>query len=187
IKDTQAVPALITTLDDVRLRPYVADALGAIGDARAKDPLLEHLTVERYVTTRPHEAKALAALGAGTELLAPLAKHVGSAEPMLEAVPILRSAKALTAAHGGWASETPQKSVSVKLTVPAKTPLRLVVMTANEGDAITGAAENKPIGEAMKADGALAAFDLPPAAAPSVTLDLAAASGVEAVWVVPRD
>jgi arylsulfatase A-like enzyme len=58
-----AVPALLGALDDVRARPYVADALGAIGDDRARAPLLRLLADEPYVTTRPHEARALLALG----------------------------------------------------------------------------------------------------------------------------
>jgi arylsulfatase A-like enzyme len=59
-----AVPALVHALDDVRARPYVADALGALADDRARAPLLALLATEPYVTTRPHEARALLALGA---------------------------------------------------------------------------------------------------------------------------
>jgi arylsulfatase A-like enzyme len=58
-----AVGALVRALDDVRARPYVADALGSIGDDRARAPLLALLAAEPYVTTRPHEARALLALG----------------------------------------------------------------------------------------------------------------------------
>jgi hypothetical protein len=59
-----AVPPLLRALDDVRARPYVADALGALGDERARAPLRALLAAEPYVTTRPHEARALLALGA---------------------------------------------------------------------------------------------------------------------------
>jgi hypothetical protein len=59
-----AVPALVQALDDVRVRPYVADALGAIGDDRARARLLAVFVDEPYVTARPHEARALIALGA---------------------------------------------------------------------------------------------------------------------------
>jgi HEAT repeat protein len=58
-----AVDGLLRALADVRARPFVADALGAIGDRRAAAPLLAALAVEPYVTTRPHEARALLALG----------------------------------------------------------------------------------------------------------------------------
>jgi hypothetical protein len=58
-----AVPALLRALGDVRARPYVADALGSLGDDRARAPLRALLESEPYVTTRPHEARALLALG----------------------------------------------------------------------------------------------------------------------------
>lgn len=58
-----AVPALVRALDDVRIRARVADALGEIGDERARGPLLALLKSEPYVTARPHEARALLALG----------------------------------------------------------------------------------------------------------------------------
>jgi hypothetical protein len=60
---TSAVPALVRAMDDVRARPYVADTLGALGDDRARGPLLAALGSEPYVTTRPREARALLALG----------------------------------------------------------------------------------------------------------------------------
>ena len=59
-----AVPALVSALEDVRARPYVADVLGALGDMRARAPLLAVFADESYVTSRPHEARALLALGA---------------------------------------------------------------------------------------------------------------------------
>ena len=59
-----AVPSLVRALADVRARPYVADALGQLGDDRAQAPLLALLATEPYVTTRRHEAQALVALGA---------------------------------------------------------------------------------------------------------------------------
>ena len=58
-----AVPALVRVLEDVRARPYAADALGVLGDDRARAPLLAALGSEPYVTTRPREAHALLALG----------------------------------------------------------------------------------------------------------------------------
>jgi arylsulfatase A-like enzyme len=59
-----AVPGLLRALADVRARPFVADTLGALGDSRARVPLLAFLADEPYITTRPHEARALLALGA---------------------------------------------------------------------------------------------------------------------------
>jgi arylsulfatase A-like enzyme len=71
-----AVPALLQALVDVRARPYLADALGALGDDRARKPLLAQLALEPYVTTRPREARALLSLGAR-----------GDAYPRLEHLP----------------------------------------------------------------------------------------------------
>ncbi len=59
-----AVPALVRALYDVRARPFVADALAILGDDRARGPLMALFLGEPYVTTRPHEARALLALGA---------------------------------------------------------------------------------------------------------------------------
>ncbi|HXN33633.1 MAG TPA: sulfatase-like hydrolase/transferase [Polyangiaceae bacterium] len=61
-----AVPALVRALDDVRIRAGVADALGEIGDDRARAPLLALLVAEPYATARPREARALLALGMHT-------------------------------------------------------------------------------------------------------------------------
>jgi arylsulfatase A-like enzyme/HEAT repeat protein len=58
-----AEPSIVRALDDVRVRPYAADALAALGDERARAPLLHFLATEAYVTTRTHEARALLALG----------------------------------------------------------------------------------------------------------------------------
>jgi hypothetical protein len=58
-----AVPALLRALEDVTARPYVADTLGTLGDDRARAPLQRWFDAEPYVTTRPHEARALLALG----------------------------------------------------------------------------------------------------------------------------
>jgi len=58
-----AEPSIVRALDDVRVRPYAADALAALGDERARVPLLHFLASEPYVTTRTHEARALLALG----------------------------------------------------------------------------------------------------------------------------
>ena len=58
-----AVPALLRSMGDVRIRSAVADALGSIGDRRARGPLLDALANEPYVTTQPHEARALLTLG----------------------------------------------------------------------------------------------------------------------------
>jgi len=52
VRDTAAVPGLVASLEFVPLRPWVADALGAIGDDRANGPLLAAFEEERYVNAR---------------------------------------------------------------------------------------------------------------------------------------
>ena len=59
-----AEPSLARALADVRVRPFAADTLGTLGDERAREPLLSLFADEPYVSTRPHEARALMALGA---------------------------------------------------------------------------------------------------------------------------
>ena len=55
---------LLRALEDVRARPYVADALGALGDDRARAPLLALLAGRALRARRgPREARALLALG----------------------------------------------------------------------------------------------------------------------------
>ncbi len=63
LRERSAVPALVRSLDDVRLRPFVADALGEIGDSSAGAALATTLASEAQVTSRAHEARALARLG----------------------------------------------------------------------------------------------------------------------------
>jgi len=60
------VPGLIRGLSDVRARRYVSDVLGALGDPRARDPLLGLLARETNETSRAREAEALLALGMQT-------------------------------------------------------------------------------------------------------------------------
>ena len=117
-KTKAAVPGLIKALDDVRLRPHVIEALGAIGDPRAREPLLAHFAVERYIHLRPLEARTLLALGARGELLAPLARFAGVPEPMPEALEIAKEAGLLPAGK------------TVRLTTSG--PARLLVQSSEE-------------------------------------------------------
>lgn len=54
---------LVRALADVRLRADVADALGALGDRAAADPLARALANERYIPPRLPMIQALAVLG----------------------------------------------------------------------------------------------------------------------------
>lgn len=184
IKDVQAVPALVASLDDVRLRPFIADALGRIGDPKAKAPLLARLENERYVTTRPHEARALVALGATKELLDPLSRYAGGPDPMPEAIEILRDAKELTAAHGGWSSAKPEKHVHVALTVQKERRLRLFVLTAGPSDTLSGTFGKHVLSGGATHDGAVQSFELGSDFDPTTTLDLTSTGGLSGAWVV---
>jgi glucan phosphoethanolaminetransferase (alkaline phosphatase superfamily)/HEAT repeat protein len=187
IHEKSAVSALVASLDDVRMRPFIADALGAIGDPRARDPLLDHLKVERYVTTRPHEARAIALLGGGADLAAPLAHFAAADDPMMTAIGILADAKELAPARGGYQSVSPEKEVSVTLATPQKNALRLFVLSAAPGDTISGSAGNTALSSPSHVEGAVTAFDLPAAEAKQTGIRIASASGITALWLVGRD
>ncbi|HSQ67377.1 MAG TPA: sulfatase-like hydrolase/transferase [Polyangiaceae bacterium] len=137
-KARAAVPALVARLDDVRLRAYVADALGSIGDPAASAPLLAHLADERYVVVRPREAKALLALGVKQPLLGPLTRFAGLPEPMEGVLSLASSAGLLTAAHAGGRWPGPQSRVDVELDPRApESPLRLGVLLAQPADDVS--------------------------------------------------
>ncbi|MBK6516390.1 MAG: sulfatase-like hydrolase/transferase [Polyangiaceae bacterium] len=82
LKADQAVGALLRGLHDVRLRPYVAEALAKIGEDAARPALAEHLMQERYLTSRVAITEALLELGAGPELSAPLVSMLGMPDPL---------------------------------------------------------------------------------------------------------
>jgi HEAT repeat protein len=130
IRARAAVPALVRELDDVRLRPWIAQALGAIGDPAARAPLLARLEREHYVTARSAEAAALVALGAHGELRPALARYAGLPEPMVDALPLAAKAAFLSPRTGGWISADPVATADATIDVPStSTPLRLLVLT----------------------------------------------------------
>ena len=73
---------LLSSLDDVRLRPYVAETLAAIGQTAARAPLAERWANERYQNTRVALAEALVQLGAKSELVDPLVRFLGTPDPL---------------------------------------------------------------------------------------------------------
>ena len=95
-----AVVPLISALDDVRLRPYVARALAKIGDQAARPALAERLRGERYQVARVAVAEALVKLGAGPELRAPLVRFLGTPDPLPEGLRIALDAKILELVGG---------------------------------------------------------------------------------------
>ena len=145
LKTRSATPALVRSLEEVRLRPYVAETLGEIGDPRAQAPLLAMFTQERYVDVRPKEARALLRLGTRQPLLAPLRRFAGVPDPMLEAVAILGEAGLLEAGEGGWTGgwniagkPAPSSShVDAEVTVTGTGPARLLAVGLGDGP-VTG-------------------------------------------------
>ncbi len=167
-KATAAVPTLLAALHDLRLRPYAADALGAVGDKKAIPELLKTLTDERYVSVRVHEARALAALGAGDAMLPPLMRFAGLPEPMDGSVAIAESAGLLVASNGGAFTPTPSASFGATVRAP-KGPARLVVRFATRGPA------------EVRIEGRT--FSVPAGGADETSLELGPLSGAESVRI----
>jgi arylsulfatase A-like enzyme len=92
IRAKDATPALIRSLDDVRLRPYVAEALAAIGQPSARAPLAERWSAERYQNARVALGEALVRLGAKRELMAPLVRFLGTPDPLPGGLDLARRA-----------------------------------------------------------------------------------------------
>jgi arylsulfatase A-like enzyme len=190
IRDTDAVPALVSSLDYVPLRPALAEALGTIGDLRARAPLLSLLGTERFETARPFEARAIVALGSGKDLLAPLTLFAGLPDPMTEAIEIARDGKLLDARRGGVSIDPKTSDVETRVVVPVGVPLRLWVLAGSGGGDLSGAMNGERIG-AGSTTGIVHAVDLPARAGSlgdteRVTLSIHEPQGVVAAWVVPR-
>lgn len=82
LKTDDAVWPLITSLGDVRLRPFIAQTLAKIGDDTARGPLAKALGDEPYQTARVALAQALLALDAETELVMPMRRWLGVPDPL---------------------------------------------------------------------------------------------------------
>ncbi|MCS6901701.1 MAG: hypothetical protein NZX77_18270, partial [Polyangiaceae bacterium] len=82
IRSRRAVVPLLKSLGDVRLRPYLADALAQIREPAARPALLDAFASERYLMARQSLARALIALGAGAEMAPPLARFLGTPDPI---------------------------------------------------------------------------------------------------------
>jgi hypothetical protein len=77
---------LIASLEDLRLRPYVAETLAKIGQPAARGPLAERFANERHKDTRAALGAALVKLGAKSELAAPLIRFMGTPDPLADGV-----------------------------------------------------------------------------------------------------
>ena len=185
IRAATAVPALLASFEFVPLRPWIADTLGAIRDARARAPLAAAFAEERYITARTREAHALVALGARSELLAPLARFAGIPEPMTDAIAIAREAKILDAATGGMSVDAPVPTMNGIVSVPRGVPLRLVVLAAVPDGLVSGTAGGIALRESP-VTGRVQVIELGSANDARLALHLAAPGGLLAAWVVPH-
>lgn len=186
VRAAEAVPFLLRSLEYVPLRPLVAQTLGQIGDVRARSPLMTALEVERYETARPFEARALASLGAGNELVAPLSLFAGLPDPMTEAIVVAHGNKLLEPRTGGASFDPPGPDATLSVRVPERVPLRLWILVAHEGGTLTGEANGQPISLGV-GPGVARFVDLPDGVrGPALALALHDASGIVAVWAMPR-
>ncbi len=96
----KAMPALVARLTDVRLRPFIADALAKIGDKNALGYLTRALNKELFTTHRPRLADAMLSLGANDELIVPLRRFMGVPDPMEESLQLALDAGILAQVGG---------------------------------------------------------------------------------------
>ena len=182
LKERTAVRALVKALDDVRLRPLAADALGAIGDPSARAPLLAAFEHERYVSMRGAEARALVALGAGRTLESPLRAFAGVPEPWPDAARIALAAGVVAR------EKSPRETVSVPA-APSKSPRRLYVLSTSAkgddggaGDAVAVKIGSGPLAP-IAVEGDVSVFTLPAGEGALVSAEGAAAR-IAGTWVV---
>jgi arylsulfatase A-like enzyme len=183
-----AAPVLARSLEDVRLRPHVVDALAAIGDPRARPALLATFAAERYLHVRAAEARALLRLGAtAADLDAPLTRFAGVPEPMPEAIGIARDAGLLREAHGGATFEGKPTRAHAKVQIGYAGPARLLVLAAerrDERDDLTARADGQPVATRPAGERTFTA-ELGERPSGPLALDLEDAAGLLAAWVVP--
>jgi HEAT repeat protein len=191
IRARSAVPALTRSLEDVRLRSYVVDALADVGDPRAVPALVATFTNERYVDVRPKEARALVKLGARDALLPPLRRFAGTPLPMPEAFEIARDAGLLVPAQGGWkatGAAAPQRDVDVQLHLDGSGPARLFVMGLGDG-AVTADVDDRGV-DGSSRHGALWTAELMSnghaSVGPRVHVRASSPTGIAAIWLVRR-
>jgi hypothetical protein len=122
IRARGAVTVLARSLEDVRFRSFIADALGELGDPSARAALANVLASEAQVTARVHEAQALARLGG--------ASWTGAARPTVDVtLPVPPDARSkqlrliVLATHDAVCSvsaqETPLRGANDAVSAPA--------------------------------------------------------------------
>jgi hypothetical protein len=125
IRSKDAVWPLVQSLDDVRLRPYLADALARIGGELGQGSLLKALSNERSQSTRVALLNALVTLKTEEALAPPLVRFMGVPDPLSIGLEAAERAKILQYVGGpeGQDLERLRKQsslgVTVTLTIPA--------------------------------------------------------------------
>ena len=185
IRSRNAVPLLVRSLEDIRLRPHVVEALGEIGDMRAKEPLLRVFGEERYVHLRPLEARVLFKLGAREKLYVPLARFAGTPEPMAEALGIARDAKILTPDRGGLTFASAATATG-RVKSSRSGAARLFVLIGPAGGSLSGVVGGAPLPDAEALTRELLIVELPDVRTGDVSFSLTSPAGIQAVWLVPR-
>lgn len=77
LRSKDAMPVLVRSLKQERLRPLLAATLAEIGDKDAKPYLVRRLLDERYHSARMPLAEAIVALGGDDELIVPFRRFLG--------------------------------------------------------------------------------------------------------------
>jgi hypothetical protein len=125
IRAKDAVWPLVQSLDDVRLRPYLADALAKIGGELGQGSLLKALSDERSQSTRVALVNALVALKTEEALAPPLVRFMGVPDPLPNGLEAAAKAKILEHVGGPDGRELARMrsqsglGVTVTLTIPA--------------------------------------------------------------------
>ncbi len=144
LRTKDAVVPLMQSLSDVRLRPYIAQALGKIREEAAAGALLNALNDERMQSTRVALATALVDLDAGPALAAPLVRFLGVPDPLPGGLQLAQRAKILEHVGGPSGRDAARlrrdENLGVKLTVTIPPGgngegVRLLVRARNQGNA----------------------------------------------------
>jgi hypothetical protein len=185
IKDHDAVPSLVESLGYYPMRPRIAEALGVIGDPRAKAPLLASLARETYEPARAPEARALVALGAAREALGPLTLFAGLPDPMTDAVVIALDAGVLDARSSAATMSPPTPVVDVRIATPeGASSARLWALASSDGGALQGSVDDAPLGPVTTA-GPVHRVELRTAGKHDVRVQVRESTGLRALWIVP--
>lgn len=144
LRSKDAVVPLMQSLSDVRLRPYIAQALGEIRDEAAAGALLSALNDERMQSTRVALATALADLDAGPALATPLVRFLGVPDPLPGGLKLAQRAKILEHIGGPVGRDAARLSrdenlgVNLTLTIPPGgngKGARVLIRVTNQGTA----------------------------------------------------